>query len=70
MAKKKQTEKSSDGALVTAAKAIGSAAGKVAAAVGMGTPPKPKAARPVKKSKSSVPRKRKKAAKKSRVKTK
>ncbi len=53
-----------DGALVSAAKAIGSVAGKVAAAVGIATPPKPKVPKLAKKNKSRLPRRQKKAAKK------
>lgn len=69
MTNEKETKDSSEGALVTAAKTIGTAAGKVAAAVGVTTPApakagKPKAARFVKKNKARLPRKQKKAAKK------
>jgi hypothetical protein len=64
MAKKKKTEESPDSILVTAAKGIGAAAGKVAAAVGMATPPKPKVPKLGKKHKNRLPRKQKKAAKK------
>jgi len=60
---KKKTEEPPDGILVTAAKAIGEAAGKVAAAVGV-TPPKPKVPKLAKKHKTRLPRKQKKAAKK------
>jgi len=70
MAKKKEeTEGSSEGALVQAAKTIGEAAGKVAAAVGVAKPEpeapkpaKPKTPKLAKKNKSRLPRKQKKAA--------
>jgi hypothetical protein len=64
MAKKKETQESSDGVLVTAAKTIGAAAGTIAAAVGVTTPAKMKVPKLVKKNKSRLPRKQKKAAKK------
>jgi hypothetical protein len=63
MAKKKETQEAPDGILVAAAKTVGAAAGKVAAAVGI-TPPKPKVPKLVKKGKSKLPRRQKKAAKK------
>lgn len=63
MANKKKTEESPD-SMVTAAKGIGAATGKVAAAVGMATPPKPKVPKLAKKHKNRLPRKQKKAAKK------
>jgi hypothetical protein len=67
MAKKKDTE---DSAVVSAAKAIGSAAGKIASMVGAGpdTPPKPKVGKLAKKNKSRLPRREKKAAKKAAAK--
>jgi hypothetical protein len=64
MPKKTKTEEPPEGVLVTAAKTIGAAAGKVAAAVGIATPPKPKVPKLAKKHKSRLPRKQKKAAKK------
>ena len=64
MARKKETQESPDGALVTAAKTIGAAAGKIATAVGVATPAKPKVPKLVKKHKDRLPRKQKKAAKK------
>jgi hypothetical protein len=61
MAKKKQEEESPDTALVSAAKTIGSAAGKIASAVGVAAPTKtvkvPKLAR---KKKAPLPRREKK----------
>jgi len=74
MAKKKQeTEGSSEGALVQAAKTIGEAAGKIAAAVGVAKPEpgapkvgKPKPQKLAKKNKSRFPRKQKKAAAKTK----
>src|ERR1035438_219750 len=42
MAKKKETREPQDGVLVTAAKTLGAAAGKIAAAVGVTIPAKPK----------------------------
>jgi hypothetical protein len=61
---KKIEEETPEGALVTAAKTIGAAAGKIAAAVGVSTPAKPKVPKLAKKHKSRLPRKQKKAAKK------
>jgi hypothetical protein len=65
MAEKKKPQ-APDGALVTMAKNIGAAAGKVAEALGMAAHEKPvkKAAKLAKKNKSHVPRRQKKAAKK------
>jgi len=67
MSKKKDTqEEPADGVLVTAAKTIGKAAGKVASAVS-GTKARKgrkKGTRPVKKQKTGLPRKAKKEAKK------
>jgi hypothetical protein len=62
-----------EGALVKAAKTIGEAAGKIATAVGVAQPAKPKVvklaktkvAKLAKKSKPRMPRRQKKAAKKS-----
>ena len=64
MPKKKPKEEASPGVLIAAAKSIGSAAGTVAAAVGVRakTPPKPKVLKLEKKNKSRLPRKQKKAA--------
>ncbi len=67
MAKKKKTEESP--VLVTAAKTIGAAAGKIAAAVGVATPAKPKLPRLAKKHKNLLPLKQKKAAKKAHART-
>ena len=53
-----------ESALVTAAKAIGEAAGKIATAVGVTKPAKPKVPKLAKKNKPRLPRRRKKAAKK------
>jgi hypothetical protein len=64
MAKNKESQESTDGVLVTAAKTIGAAAGKIAAAVGVATPAKPKVPKLVKKHKDRLPRRQKKAAKK------
>jgi hypothetical protein len=65
MAKKKDTQEvSPDGVLATAAKTIGATAGKIASAVGISTPPKPKAPKLVKKNKKRLPRRQKKAAQK------
>ena len=67
MSKKKDTqEEPADSVLVTAAKAIGKAAGKIASAVS-GTKARKgrkKGTRPVKKQKTGLPRKAKKEAKK------
>jgi len=67
MAKKKEeaSPQSQDGALVKAAKAVGEAAGTIAAAVGVAKPAKPRVPKLEKKNKSGLPRKEKKAAKKS-----
>ena len=67
MAKKKTTEEAPEGILETAAKTLGTAAGKIAAAVGVKapTPPaKPKVPKLASKNKSRLPRKQKKALKK------
>jgi tRNA A37 threonylcarbamoyltransferase TsaD len=64
LARKKKTEESPGSILVTAAKGIGAAAGKVAAAVGIATPAKPRVPKLAKKHKNRLPRKQKKAAKK------
>ena len=66
MPKKKPKEEASHDVLIAAAKSIGSAAGTVAAAVGVTakTPPKPKVLKLEKKNKSRLPRKQKKAARK------
>jgi hypothetical protein len=61
MAKKKETQESPDGVLASAAKTIGAAAGTIAAAVGV-TAPKPKVPKLVKKNKTRLPRREKKAA--------
>ncbi|MGA7234305.1 MAG: hypothetical protein WBY44_01410 [Bryobacteraceae bacterium] len=68
MAKKKQAAEESpeqDGALAKVAKTIGEAAGKIATAVGVAKPAKPKAPKLGKKNKARLPRRQKKAAKKS-----
>jgi len=65
MAKKKEATEPQDGALVKAAKAVGEAAGTIAAAVGVAKPAKPRVPKLEKKNKSGLPRKEKKAAKKS-----
>jgi len=64
MAKNKESQESTDGVLVTAAKTIGAAAGKIVAAVGVATPAKQKVPKLVKKNKTRLPRRQKKAAKK------
>jgi hypothetical protein len=69
MTNAKETKDASEVALVTAAKTIGTAVGKVAAAVGITTHApvkagKPKVARLAKKNKARLPRKQKKTAKK------
>lgn len=65
MAKKKEaTEGQDEGALVQAAKTVGEAAGKIAAALGVAKPAKPKVPKLAKKNKSRLPRKQKKAARK------
>lgn len=67
MAKKKKEEspEAADSVLVTAAKGIGTAAGKIAAAAGVtekpATPPKPKVPKLAPKNKSRLPRRQKKA---------
>ena len=68
MAKKKEAQESPDGALVAAAKTIGAAAGTLAAAVGV-TAPKPKVPKLVKKNKTRLPRRQKKAAAKKAAKS-
>lgn len=57
-------EAPAEGALVKAAKTIGAAAGKIAAAVGVTAPAKQKVPKLVKKNKPRLPRRQKKAAKK------
>jgi len=75
MAKKKEStegpaegapakDASSEGALVKAAKTIGEAAGKIATAVGVAKPAKPKVPKLAKKNKPRLPRRQKKAAQK------
>ena len=64
MAKKKEpNQEAPDTALVAAAKVVGAAAGTIAASVGA-TAPKPKVPKLVKKNKSRLPRRQKKAAQK------
>jgi hypothetical protein len=63
MAKKKEATKAAeDGAVVKAAKAIGEAAGKVAAAVSVATSAKHRVPKFEKKNKGRLPRKQKKVA--------
>ena len=72
MSKKKDAqEEPAEGILVTAAKTIGKAAGKIAAAVSGGKvrTARKKGTRPVKKQKTGLPRKAKKEAKKAAKKT-
>jgi hypothetical protein len=57
-------EAAPEGVLVKAAKTIGEVAGKIATAVGIAPPAKPKAPKLVKKNKSRLPRRQKKVAKK------
>jgi hypothetical protein len=65
MAKKKEAaEGQAEGALVQAAKKIGETAGKIATAIGVAKPAKPKVQKLAKKNKSRLPRKQKKAARK------
>jgi hypothetical protein len=67
MSKKKETqEEPADGILVTAGKTIGKTVGKIAAAVSgvKARKVRKKGTRPVKKQKTGLPRKAKKAAKK------
>jgi hypothetical protein len=64
MSKKKETEPAPDSTLVSAAKTIGATAGKIAAAVGVSAPPKPKVPKLAKRKTSRLPRRQKKAAKK------
>jgi hypothetical protein len=71
MTNEKETNDRSEGVLVTAAKTVGTAVGKVAAAVGITSHApakagKPKVARLAKKNKARLPRKQKKAAKKAK----
>jgi len=73
MAKKKAAPEPPEGILTTAAKTIGTAAGKIAAAVGM-TPPEPEAKKPAgkkaaKKYKAPAVKKAKKAVKKTLAKS-
>jgi hypothetical protein len=70
MAKKKERQDRSDGVLLTAAKAIGAAAGTIAAAVGVTAPPKPKVPKLVNKNKVRLPRRQKKTEQKAAEKTK
>jgi hypothetical protein len=63
MAKKKK-EEAPEGMLVEAAKAVGTAAGKVAAAVGVTAPKRVKVPQLKKKNKSRLPRRQKKALQK------
>ena len=69
--KQDQQEEPADSALVTAAKTIGKAAGKIVSAVSgvksNETPPPRKGKKPVKKNKTRLPRKAKKEAKKARL---
>jgi hypothetical protein len=65
MAKKKIEEESPDGVPIAAAKTIGAAAGTIAAAVGV-TAPKHKVPKLVKKNKTRLPRRQKKAAQKAK----
>jgi hypothetical protein len=70
MAKKKETQAAADGVLVATAKTIGAAAGKIAAAVGVTAPAKPKVPKLADRQKSRLPRRQKKAAQKAAEKTK
>jgi hypothetical protein len=65
MAKKKEAQESSEGTPATAAKTTGAAAGTTTAPAGVivkATPPRPKVPKLVKKNKSRLPRRQKKAA--------
>lgn len=64
MAKKEETQKPPDGVLVAAAKSIGTAAGTIAAAVGIGAPQKMKVPKLANRNKSRLPRRQKKMAQK------
>ena len=67
MAKKKEAkEEAPEEVLVTAAKSVGTVAGKIAAAVGLATPPEPKVPKLAKKNKARLPRREKKAQRKAR----
>jgi hypothetical protein len=67
MAKKKETKETEEGIVVDVAKAIGTAAGKVAAMfTGTPTPPRKRIGKLPKKNKSRLPRKEKKAQQKAR----
>lgn len=70
MTKKKETPKPPDGVLVAAARSIGTAAGTIAAAVGITAPQKRKAPKLVKRNKSRLPRRQKKTARKAATRTK
>ena len=68
--KQDQQEEPADSALVTAAKTIGKAAGKIVSAVSgvkSNETPRPRKGKPVKKNKTRLPRKAKKEAKKARL---
>jgi hypothetical protein len=66
MAKKKAKEESTDGTLITVAKTIGAAAGKIAAAAGVAPPANPKVSKPTKKYKAQLPRGKKKMGRKTK----
>ena len=71
MAKKNVPADAPDSVLMTAAKSIGAAAGKIAAAVGVSAPVEPKAPRTrrpklAKKNKARLPRRQKKAVQKAK----
>lgn len=64
MAKKQETQKPPEGVLVAAARSIGTAAGTLAAAVGVAAPQKIRVAKLPDRKKSRLPRRQKKAVKK------
>lgn len=69
MARKTKIDENDSGALITAAKAVGSAAGKIASMVGAGAPnpaPAARAGKLPKKNKQRLPRRQKKAMRRAR----
>jgi hypothetical protein len=71
MAKKKETQQEPESVLVAAAKSIGTAAGTIAAAVGITpSPQKVKVPKLADREKRRLPRRQKKAAKKAAIKAK
>jgi len=64
-----QKETAPEGALVKTAKSVGEAAGKIAVAIGIAKPAKPRVMKLAKKNKSRLPRRQKKAANKAKTST-